>query len=129
MTKDDWIYVDVRTVAEFDAGHPAGAYNVPIAIDGAGGRGPNAAFVPAMQALFANDRALVVGCLAGTRSALAATMLEAAGFTSVVVQGAGWGGATDAFGRVTVPGWKACGLPSATTAEPGRSWAEIASKT
>ena len=31
VTNEGYAYVDVRTEAEFAAGHPAGAYNVPIA--------------------------------------------------------------------------------------------------
>ena len=30
MEKDGYVYVDVRSIPEFDAGHPAGAYNVPL---------------------------------------------------------------------------------------------------
>jgi rhodanese-related sulfurtransferase len=128
MTKDGARYVDVRTVAEFDGGHPAGAYNVPLLVDGPGGRGPNAGFLDAMLASFAKDAPLVVGCLAGGRAARAADVLEAAGYTNVTIQAAGWGGLTDTFGRVTAPGWKAAGLPTATTAEPGRSWAELGAR-
>lgn len=29
---EGWTYVDVRTVEEFEAGHPPGAVNVPIAL-------------------------------------------------------------------------------------------------
>jgi rhodanese-related sulfurtransferase len=127
MAKEGYAYLDVRTVGEFDAGHPAGAWNVPLLIDGPGGRGPNAAFMEGATRAFP-DRAskLVVGCLAGGRAARAAGMLEGAGYTNVIVQAAGWGGLADSFGRVTQPGWKAEGLPTATTAEPGRSWAELA---
>ena len=128
MTNEGYAYLDVRTVAEFEGGHPAGAYNLPLLIDGPGGRGPNGAFLVATEACLAKDRKVLVGCLAGGRAARAADMLEAAGYTNVIVQAAGWGGLTDAFGRVTEPGWKACGLPSATQAEPGRSWSELAKK-
>jgi len=126
MTTQGYTYVDVRTVAEFEAGHPQGAYNVPLMIDGPRGRGPNESLVPAVTATFpAKDQKLVVGCLAGPRAMRTAEMLAAAGYTNVVVCAAGWGGAADPFGRVTDPGWKASGLPTATRAEPGRSWAEL----
>lgn len=128
MANEGYVYLDVRTVAEFEGGHPAGAYNVPLLIDGPGGRGSNSAFLAATEACLTKDQKLLVGCLAGGRAARAADMLEAAGYTNVIVQAAGWGGLTDAFGRVTEPGWKACGLPSATQAEPGRSWSELAPK-
>ena len=128
MTKDGFAYLDVRTVAEFDAGHPSGAYNVPLLVDGPQGRGPNGAFLTAALASFPKDQKLVVGCLAGGRAARAAEMLEGAGYTDVTVQAAGWGGLVDSFGRVTEPGWKTAGLPTASKAEPGRSWTELGAK-
>jgi rhodanese-related sulfurtransferase len=30
MDKEGYVYVDVRSIPEFEAGHPAGAFNVPI---------------------------------------------------------------------------------------------------
>lgn len=128
IDEDGYVYVDVRTVLEFDAGHPRGAYNAPLMIDGPSGRGPNASLVSAIERVFAKDRKLVVGCLAGGRATRAAELLEAAGFTGVVVQRAGWGGVLDAFGRVTEPGWHAEGLPSATTAEAGHAWSDLEAK-
>lgn len=126
LVSEGWSYVDVRTVAELEAGHPSGAFHVPLLVDGPRGRVPNERFVEAMRAVFPrHDAPIVVGCLGATRSARAAELLEGAGYTSIALQLAGWGGATDAFGRVTTPGWKAAGLPIATAAEPGRSWAEI----
>ncbi len=128
MTNEQYTYIDVRTVAEFDAGHPAGAYNVPLLVDGPGGRAPNASFVPAVTKTFQRDQKLVVGCLAGGRAARAAELLEGAGFTNLAIQTAGWGGLVDSFGRVSVPGWKAAGLPTATQAEPGHAWTDIEKK-
>lgn len=125
MTHEGFAYLDVRTVAEFDAGHPAGAYNLPLVVDGPQGRAPNEEFVASATRTFERDRKLVVGCLAGGRAARAAEMLEAAGYTDVTVQAAGWGGLVDSFGRTTMPGWRAAGLPTAMGAEPGRSWAEL----
>ncbi len=125
---EGYVYVDVRTVGEFDAGHPKGAYNAPLMIDGPSGRGPNATMTKAIAKAFPKDAKLVVGCLAGGRAMRAAELLEGAGFTNVVVQRAGWGGVTDAFGRVTEAGWKAEGLPSATAAEPGRAWRDLEAK-
>ena len=126
-TNEGWSYVDVRTVAEFEAGHPAGAYNVPLLVDGPGGRVPNPAFLDAMQRTFPSPSAkLVVGCLAATRSTRAAELLAGAGYASLAIQIGGWAGATDPFGRVTTPGWKAAGLPTSLEAEPGHAWREIA---
>lgn len=118
--------VDVRTVSEFDAGHPEGAFNVPWLIDGPSGRVDNARFLDVMRARFALDAPLVLSCHTANRSSRAASALEAAGFTTIAVQRAGWAGATDAFGRITEPGWKAS-MPIATVARPGRSYAELSS--
>ena len=122
VTSEGYAYVDVRSVPEFEAGHPTGAYNVPLAHDGGV---PNPGFIDVIERLFDKGRGIVVGCQAGGRSLRAATLLTAAGFTSVVDQRAGWGGARDAFGRVTEAGWERAGLPAAAASEPGRSWAEL----
>lgn len=102
MNDEGFTYVDVRTEDEFAAGRPKGAVNVPLG-DG---------FVAAMEARFAKDAKIVVGCRAGRRSATAAQQLVAAGFTNVVDQRAGWDGARGAFGEVTEPGWSRQGLPT-----------------
>lgn len=122
VTERGYVYLDVRSVPEFEAGHPAGAYNVPLAH--AGGV-PNPSFVEAIAQHFDKSQKIVVGCQAGGRSLRAATLLSDAGFVDVVDQQGGWGGQRDAFGRVTVPGWERAGLPTEATAEAGRSWAEL----
>lgn len=129
MTNEGFAYLDVRTPEEFEAGHPAGAFNVPLLLDGPAGRAPNPAFMRAVRATFATDRKLVVGCLGSARATSALEALEREGYAYAVLQLAGWGGAVDAFGRTKEAGWKAAGLPIATNAEPGRSWAELAKKT
>jgi rhodanese-related sulfurtransferase len=117
---DGYAYVDVRSIPEFEAGHPAGAYNVPIAHLGPMGMSPNASFLSVMQKHFANDAKLVVGCQSGGRSYHAALVLEAAGFTSVVDQRAGFAGAGGE------PGWRPGGFPVSTEAEAGRSYEALA---
>jgi rhodanese-related sulfurtransferase len=128
MSADDpWLYVDVRSVAEFDRGHPAGSYNVPL-LDlnpALGGMVPNPVFVPAMTAAFGKDGRLILGCQVGGRSLRAAQMLEQAGFTQVVEQRCGWDGAKDGMGRLTEPGWARVGLPAETMASAERTWAEL----
>jgi len=126
MQEKGYVYVDVRSVPEFEAGHPTGAYNVPLMHMGAGGMQPNPQFLDAMKASFADDAKLVLGCRSGGRSKRAADMLIAQGFTRVVDQRAGFEGATDPFGKMAEPGWRPQQLPIATQAEPGRSWAEVA---
>jgi rhodanese-related sulfurtransferase len=128
MEDEGFVYVDVRSVPEFEAGHPEGAYNVPWQHRGATGLVPNPDFLAVMTACFAKDTKLIVGCQAGGRSRAAAEALEAAGFTGVRDQLAGWGGARDAFGKAIEPGWMACGLPTGLVAEPGHSYDELRAK-
>jgi rhodanese-related sulfurtransferase len=95
-------YVDVRAAEEFEDGHPAGAYCVPLA---------EPDFLELMLALFALEAPLVVGCRSGIRSVAAAELLEEEGFTQVLELRPGWDGARDAFGRVVEAGWRKSGLP------------------
>jgi len=120
-----WTYVDVRSVPEFEQGHPAGAYNVPLMHMGPAGMEPNAEFMDVLRARFPKDAQLVLGCKSGGRSLRAAEMLAAAGYKNVVDQRAGWSGARDAFGQLAEKGWEAAGLPVSTRAEPGHSWEEV----
>ncbi len=62
MDGEDWIYVDVRTVQEFDQGHVPRAWNIPFAFsDPAGGMIPNADFVEVVKRHFTFDSHLVLG--------------------------------------------------------------------
>jgi rhodanese-related sulfurtransferase len=128
VREEGYVYVDVRSIPEFDAGHPAGAYNVPLMHQTAGGMAPNADFIGVMTSSFDKGDKLVLGCRSGGRSLRAAEMLLAAGFTDVVDQRAGWGGARDAFGQVQEPGWEGAGLPTATTADAGRDYESLRGK-
>jgi rhodanese-related sulfurtransferase len=121
INKQGYVYVDVRSVPEFAAGHPAGAYNVPVLHAGPGGMTPNPDFLSVMQNAFPKDAKLVVGCKMGGRSARAAAVLEAAGYTNVVDQTAGFDGGPDASGRVT-PGWRPSGLPVSQDSPPERTY-------
>lgn len=126
LREENHVYLDVRSVPEFEAGHPAGAYNVPIAEPDAAGRmQANPDFVAVVRATFDAHQPLVVGCQNGPRSARAVQALLDAGFERVVELGAGWGGTRDPFGRVIEPGWRAAGLARATEASPGRDHAAL----
>lgn len=128
MEDEGYVYVDVRTEAEFDGGHPAGAYNIPVRLRGPAGLVPNDAFVDVVAASFARDQKLIVGCQMGGRSQAAAGLLRAAGFTDVRDQGAGWGGKKDPFGGTAELGWQASGLPVGLRAEPGHDYAALREK-
>ena len=125
MEREGYAYLDVRSVEEFEAGHPAGAYNIPLLTLATHGMQENPRFLAEVRALFAAEQKLVLGCKAGVRSLKAAELLLAQGYTHVLDQRAGMDGATDPFGRVRERGWRAEGLPCALSAEPGRSYGEL----
>ena len=108
---EGYVYVDVRSLPEFEAGHPTGAYNVPLMHQGPAGMAPNPDFMEVMEKSFPKTARLVVGCKGGGRSARAAALLESAGFTGVVDQKAGYEGHGP-----DEPGWRPRGLPVSTQA-------------
>jgi rhodanese-related sulfurtransferase len=116
----DAIFLDVRSVEEFEAGHMPGAYNIPLLEQHAGAMKPNPLFAEQVGAALPRDRTIVVSCKAGGRSARASAVLEQLGFERVLDHGGGWSGnATDA-------GWPRSGGPVTTDAEPGRSHRDLA---
>jgi rhodanese-related sulfurtransferase len=125
IAEQGYVYVDVRTEAEFAQGHPAGAYNIPVRVRTAQGMQENPRFVEVVGKAFAKDAKLVLGCGSGPRSLVAANKLLEAGFTEIVEQRAGFAGERDPFGRTVEPGWQAAGLPVATEPEPGRDYASL----
>ncbi|MCC7540875.1 MAG: rhodanese-like domain-containing protein [Deltaproteobacteria bacterium] len=124
LGEEGYAYLDVRTVREFDEGHPEGAYNVPIAEMGR----PNPDFVAVVKATFPVDAKLVIGCKTGMRSLRAAQILLQEGYADVVDLRPGILGAVDPFGRVSEPGWQTVGAPVSKAALPGRTYAELAQK-
>jgi rhodanese-related sulfurtransferase len=125
---EGWTYVDVRTAQEFEAGHPAGAVNIPIMNAGGGGMVQNPDFARVLAATFPKDAKIIVGCKSGGRSLRAAQILLAQGFVNVLDQRAGWDGARSPFGEVTEPGWSRAGLPGEQGQPTGRSWEDIKKK-
>lgn len=128
LLENGYLYVDVRSEAEFEEAHPASAVNVPIMHLGAGGMTPNPDFLAVMTAAFPKDAKLVVGCKAGGRSLRAATVLLGAGFSDVVDQRAGFDGQRDAFGAFTEKGWGPAGLPVERGATAGATYADVKAK-
>jgi rhodanese-related sulfurtransferase len=64
--------VDVRTPAEFAAGHIPGAVNIPVQ-----------ELERRMRELEPKDRPIVLYCRSGNRSGRAARMLKSAGYTNI----------------------------------------------
>ena len=117
---EGYVYLDVRTVNEFDAGHVPGAKNIPfVDFDPMrGGMAPNPQFVEIAARNFPKDAKLICGCQRGQRSLMAAQALLAAGFTSVVDMRGGYGGEMDHCGCVVSPGWAPLGLPTSAESKP-----------
>lgn len=124
------VYVDVRSQAEFERGHPAGAVNVPL-LDhdpDTGQMAPNHDFVHVMQANFEPGTPLLIGCQVGGRSMRAAQMLETFGFSNVTNVKGGYGGMRDPMGRLIDPGWAESGLETETGVPDGRGYEVFARK-
>ncbi|WP_428262640.1 rhodanese-like domain-containing protein [Haliangium sp.] len=125
LMEQGWTYVDVRSVPEFEQGHPAGAWNVPFMHRAAGGMQPNPDFLAVMQAAFAADTPLIVGCQTGRRSLRAAETLVQHGFTQVVDMRGGLAGERNPAGQVVFPGWRDSDLPVARQAAPGQGYRDL----
>jgi rhodanese-related sulfurtransferase len=129
LTKDGWVYVDVRSEPEFEEGHPANSFNVPISHLVGGSMTPNPDFVGVMDRAFGREAKIIVGCKSGGRSLRAANALVAAGFKNVIDQRAGWDGTRDPFGAVGEAGWLRAGLPTEKGPTAGHAYAELRAKT
>jgi phage shock protein E len=75
---DSRVVIDVRTPAEFAAGHIAGAQNIDV----------EAADFASRIASLDKKASYLVYCRSGRRSAIAADQMAAAGFTDIVDGGA-----------------------------------------
>lgn len=124
LLDEGYVYVDVRSEPEFEAAHVPGALNVPLNHRGPQGMVPNPEFMSVMQAAFAKDEKLVVGCKSGGRSRRAVGLLEQAGFTDVVEMAAGIDGGRDAFGRA-LKGWVQEGLATEAGSPEGRRYSDV----
>jgi rhodanese-related sulfurtransferase len=128
LSDSGYVYVDVRTVQEFEQSHVPGSYNIPILFMTAQGMLPNPDFVATVKRHFQPAQKIVFGCKSGGRSARACELLEREGYPDLVNMSGGLHSATDMSGNVVQPGWIACGLETARTSEPGRSWKELGKK-
>ena len=124
LLANGYVYVDVRSEPEFEAGHVPGALNVPLLHQGPGGMTPNPEFLSVMQQAFAAEEQLIIGCKAGGRSKKAADALAQAGFRELADMSAGWDGSRDAFGS-PVPGWSKKPLPVEPGKPAGQAYADV----
>jgi rhodanese-related sulfurtransferase len=111
------VFLDVRTVEEYDRGHPAGAVNVPWALldPRTGQMAHNAGFLAAAQKVAEPAQTVYASCQSGIRSMNACKELQAAGYTRLVNVAGGFGGKRGPMGNVVAPGWQDAGLPVETT--------------
>jgi rhodanese-related sulfurtransferase len=113
-------YVDVRSIPEFQQGHPAGAFNIPLLHVDPQTRQmrPNPEFLAVVKANFSADTPMVIGCQMGGRSQQACEILSSAGFLDVTNVLGGWGGAP----QMGHAGWVQAGLPVETMADQTREF-------
>jgi rhodanese-related sulfurtransferase len=112
-------YIDVRTVAEFAAGHPRGkVVNIPIIFRHPTNEEtyPNHSFLSVVEELYPKETPLVVGCGQGTRALQAAEQLITAGYSNVATIQNGYAG------------WKENKLPTTTDTRDGISYVSLLMK-
>jgi rhodanese-related sulfurtransferase len=122
------VYIDVRTVREFTAGHPAKAVNIPVAFPNPGGMMLNEDFVKVVERTFPKDKKILVGCQAGPRADAAARLLEEAGYQDVSSVQGGFGGMRDQSGQIVAPGWASLGFAVSQDNGEGVSYESLAAK-
>lgn len=115
-SNDNAAYIDVRTVAEFAAGHPRGKIvNIPIVFHHPTTKEiyPNGSFLEVVASLYAKDAPLIIGGDDGERTKQAASQLQDAGYTNVCVMQEGFSG------------WRAQKLPTTTDNRDGISYTSL----
>tara|TARA_B100000029_G_scaffold505920_1_gene587544 strand:- start:32772 stop:33206 length:435 start_codon:yes stop_codon:yes gene_type:complete len=127
---DGYNYVDVRSVAEFNQGHPTPAVNIPILhMDiNSGQMTPNTDFVRVVKANFPIDTKLVLGCRSGQRSNTAAQLLQSIGYNNVVNMRGGFSGERTPSGDVITQGWEELNLGVSCDSDESSSYDFLATK-
>jgi rhodanese-related sulfurtransferase len=128
LLKQGWTYLDVRSIPEFEQGHPPGAANVPLLHFQGGRMVPNPDFQRVVEACFPKETSFVVGCKSSGRSMQAAAFMQGAGYSNVVVMAGGFHGERDPMGRVASAGWAGEGFPVETQAPPEKTYGALAAK-
>jgi rhodanese-related sulfurtransferase len=125
---EGYTYLDVRSIPEYEKGHPAGAFNVPLLhFDPATGQmRPNPEFLSVMQANYPLDAKLLIGCQVGGRSSQAAEILASVDYSDVSNVLGGFGGARNpATGQYLAEGWTQAGLPVENDTPPGAGYEDL----
>jgi rhodanese-related sulfurtransferase len=123
------IYLDVRSVPEFEAGHAAGALNIPLLHFTPGaGMSPNPDFNTVVDASLPKDARIIVGCKTGGRSAKACDIMSGMGYTDVTNLRGGFVGVMDNFGTVTEPGWSMLNLPTCTDCKAESQYGSLSAR-
>ena len=119
-------YLDVRSIPEFEAGHPEGAYNIPLLhLDPATHQmRPNPEFLDVVRAVFPPDTPLVIGCKMGGRSGQACELLSNVGYQDVTNILGGFSGSP----QTGHPGWTQAGLPVEQSPAPEREYEALRKK-
>ena len=113
---DNATYIDVRTVAEFAAGHPRGKIvNIPIVFHHPTTKEiyPNGSFLEVVASLYGKDAPLIIGGEDEARANQAAGQLQDVGYTNIYVMSEG------------VSGWRAQKLPTTTDNRDGISYTSL----
>lgn len=123
------VYLDVRSIPEFQQGHPIRAINIPLLHFYPGmGMMPNDEFADVVQANLPKNTRILVGCKTGVRSARAVEMLTQLGYTDVANVRGGFVGVMDPMGRVLESGWSLLNLPICTSCSEKAHYDQLATK-
>ena len=125
---EGYVYLDVRSVPEFEAGHAPGAKNIPLLHRTPTGMQPNESFVEVCNRALGKEAKIITACLVGGRSLRAAQILIANGFANVVDMRGGFRGESDRMGRLVYPGWMPRGLPVTTEAAEDETYEGLAGR-
>ena len=123
------VYLDVRSIPEFQQGHPIHAINIPILHFLPGmGMMPNEDFEPVVKANIPKHAKVLIGCKTGVRSARACEVLTELGYSDVANVRGGFIGVMDPMGRVLEAGWSLQDLPICSACTEGAQYDQLASK-
>lgn len=129
QNESETIYLDVRSIPEFQQGHPIRAVNIPILHFLPGmGMLPNEDFEKVVQANLPKDKKIVVGCKTGARSARACEIMSALGYKDVSNVRGGFIGVMDNMGRVVEAGWSLLHFPVCTACTEDAQYEKLATK-